>query len=61
MRGYTGGISQLKAFLALLKKAEPEQLVRFETPPGQQMQADLPSRPSATTSSMGAFFRLPSP
>jgi transposase len=41
VRGYTGGISQLKAFLAPLKKAEPEPLVRFETPPGQQMQADF--------------------
>ncbi len=40
-RGYTGGISQLKAFLAPLKKAEPEPVVRFETPPGRQMQADF--------------------
>lgn len=40
-RGYTGGISQLKAWLAPLKKNEPEPLVRFETPPGQQMQADF--------------------
>jgi transposase len=40
-RGYTGGISQLKAFLALLKKAHPEPVVRFETPPGRQMQADF--------------------
>lgn len=40
-RGYTGGISQLKAFLAPLKQFEPEPLVRFETPPGQQMQADF--------------------
>ena len=40
-RGYTGGISQLKAWLAPLKKVEPEPLVRFETPPGQQMQADF--------------------
>ncbi|MEH3085453.1 MAG: IS21 family transposase [Xylophilus ampelinus] len=41
VRGYTGGISQLKAFLAPLKKSEPEPPVRFETPPGQQMQADF--------------------
>jgi transposase len=40
-RGYAGGISQLKAFLAPLKRAEPEPLVRFETPPGRQMQADF--------------------
>ena len=40
-RGYEGGINQLKAFLAPLKKAEPEPVVRFETPPGQQMQADF--------------------
>jgi transposase len=40
-RGYPGGISQLKAFLAPLKRAEPEPLVRFETPPGRQMQADF--------------------
>ena len=40
-RGYVGGISQLKAFLAPLKHAEPEPVVRFETPPGVQMQADF--------------------
>ena len=40
-RGYSGGISQLKAFLAPLKHGEPEPLVRFETPPGVQMQADF--------------------
>lgn len=40
-RGYTGGISQLKAYLAPLKRREPEPLVRFETPPGKQMQADF--------------------
>lgn len=40
-RGYMGGISQLKAWLSPLKKNEPEPLVRFETPPGQQMQADF--------------------
>lgn len=40
-RGYAGGISQLKAWLAPLKKSEPEPLVRFETPPGSQMQADF--------------------
>lgn len=40
-RGYTGGISQLKAFLAPLKRTEPEPVVRFETPPGRQLQADF--------------------
>ena len=40
-RGYTGGISQLKAFLAPLKHGQPEPVVRFETPPGVQMQADF--------------------
>lgn len=40
-RGYSGGISQLKAYLAPLKRGEPEPLVRFETEPGEQMQADF--------------------
>jgi transposase len=40
-RGYGGGISQLKAWLAPLKKSEAEPVVRFETPPGKQMQADF--------------------
>jgi len=40
-RGYDGGISQLKAWLAPLKRSEPEPVVRFETPPGKQMQADF--------------------
>lgn len=40
-RGYDGGISQLKAWLAPLKAAEPEPVVRFETPPGKQMQVDF--------------------
>jgi transposase len=40
-RGYDGGISQLKAWLAPLKTVTPEPVVRFETPPGQQMQADF--------------------
>jgi transposase len=39
--GYRGGISQLKAWLAPLKKAAPEVVVRFETAPGKQMQADF--------------------
>jgi transposase len=40
-RGYAGGISQLKAWIAPLKKVESEPVVRFETPPGKQMQADF--------------------
>jgi transposase len=40
-RGYAGGISQLKAWLAPMKRTEPEPVVRFETPPGKQMQADF--------------------
>ena len=40
-RGYDGGISQLKAWLAPFKVSEPEPVVRFETPPGKQMQADF--------------------
>ncbi len=40
-QGYGGGISQLKAYLAPMKKPKEEPLVRFETPPGKQMQADF--------------------
>src|SRR5690606_36255687 len=40
-RGYDGGISQLKAWLAPLKRSEPEPVVRFETPPGRQVQVDF--------------------
>lgn len=40
-QGYPGGISQLKAYLRPLKRGEPEPLVRFETEPGEQMQADF--------------------
>src|SRR5579883_1700879 len=36
-RGYSGGISQLRAYLAPLKSGEPEPVVRFETQPGEQM------------------------
>ena len=40
-RGYTGGISQLKIFVrGLVPVAAAEPVVRFETEPGQQMQAD---------------------
>jgi transposase len=40
-RGYAGGISQLKAYLAPFKHSAPEPVVRFETAPGQQMQVDF--------------------
>lgn len=39
--GYEGGISQLKAFLAPHKRPDAEPVVRFETAPGKQMQADF--------------------
>jgi transposase len=39
--GYTGGVTQLKAFLAPHKRIDEDPVVRFETPPGQQMQADF--------------------
>lgn len=40
-RGYEGGLTQLKQWLAPMKHAEPEPVVRFETAPGKQMQADF--------------------
>src|SRR5580698_4359463 len=40
-RGYDGGLSLLKGYLAPLKHGEPEPVVRFETQPGEQMQADF--------------------
>jgi transposase len=40
-QGYPGGISQLREYLAPLKRGEPEPVVRFETEPGEQMQADF--------------------
>jgi transposase len=39
--GYAGGLTQLKMFVAPYKRIEPEPVTRFETPPGQQMQADF--------------------
>jgi transposase len=39
--GYAGGISQLKAYLAPMKAIAPDPVVRFETEPGRQMQADF--------------------
>lgn len=40
-RGYEGGLTQLKQWLSPLKRVEPEPVVRFETPPGKQMQVDF--------------------
>lgn len=40
-QGYPGGISQLKVFLTQFKRREAEAVVRFETPPGKQMQVDF--------------------
>ena len=40
-RGYGGGISQLKAFMAPLRRTPVDPVVRFETAPGEQMQADF--------------------
>jgi transposase len=39
--GYEGGLSQLKAYLAPFKTAPLDPVVRFETEPGRQMQADF--------------------
>lgn len=39
--GYDGGISQLKAYLSAFKTAPADPVVRFETEPGRQMQADF--------------------
>jgi transposase len=40
-RGYQGGISQLRAYVAAFKPVEHDPVVRFETPPGRQMQVDF--------------------
>lgn len=40
-RGYSGGITQLKSYIADFKTVEPDPVVRFETPPGKQMQVDF--------------------
>src|SRR6185369_492021 len=39
--GYAGGLTQLKMFVTPYKRIEAEPVTRFETPPGQQMQADF--------------------
>jgi transposase len=40
-RGYCGGVTQLKMMIAPYKQSEQEPVIRFETAPGQQMQADF--------------------
>ena len=40
-RGYAGGISRLKYYIADFKTVESDPVVRFETPPGKQMQVDF--------------------
>ena len=40
--GYTGGITQLKEHICTIRPALPiEPIVRFETPPGEQLQIDF--------------------
>jgi transposase len=38
--GYTGGVTQLRAYVQRLRPAPTEEVVRFETEPGQQAQID---------------------
>jgi transposase len=41
-QGYDGGITQLKLFLRSIRPQKaPETIVRFETPPGEQLQIDF--------------------
>lgn len=40
-QGYSGGISQLRAYVAPFKHRPEEPLIRFETPPGKQVQVDF--------------------
>lgn len=40
-RGYDGGYSMLTAFLHLMKQPVTEEVTRFETEPGFQMQVDF--------------------
>lgn len=41
MKGYTGGITILREYLSDFKIKTVEPIVRFETPPGKQMQIDF--------------------
>jgi transposase len=40
-RGYDGGVTQLRDWLLATRQPQQDPVVRFETPPGQQMQADF--------------------
>jgi transposase len=40
-RGYEGGITRLRSYVAEFKPADNDPVVRFETPPGKQMQVDF--------------------
>jgi transposase len=40
-RGYVGGISQLKHYLAPFRQRKADPVVRFETAPGEQLQVDF--------------------
>lgn len=40
-RGYEGGISRLRSYVATFKASAVDPVVRFETPPGRQMQVDF--------------------
>lgn len=40
-RGYNGGLTRLRSYVADFKITTDEPVVRFETPPGKQMQVDF--------------------
>lgn len=40
-RGYSGGLTRLRSYVAEFKPADNDPVVRFETPPGKQMQVDF--------------------
>jgi transposase len=40
-RGYAGGVTQLKALINPMKQVKADPVVRFETAPGEQIQADF--------------------
>lgn len=41
LRGYSGGVTRLRSYVAQLKPINIDPVVRFETPPGKQMQVDF--------------------
>jgi transposase len=54
LRGYDGGMTRLRAFVSgLMPPPLPDPVVRFETEPGEQMQADW-----ATVSDRGAKLKV---